>query len=337
MRKLILLLSISFFIASCCVLRPSKCKDNEATFETISNNVTTPQYLPLNLPISSIPLPSLLVGNGGLPSGGCFENSTEQTTVNAPDSLIQLADREKKFEAGLKAEFEKAMIKVGVEAAISRALTQSFTTKAYGISIVQIDPANTFANFENTNCNSSELDWFVDNRTVIIAGVKADSLIINMESGLTSEQKAKIDAVIDTLNIELGLSFNRMVQSSGEFRLSAKEVFFGALTSSLTVKKCEQKYKTKLSKGESDIFSYCKENYTVTLKRSLSGDRFTINLFDKYNSDLTTGELDIPINKPFSAIVGNNRKVNFFIQEKNKKNSFSLKITMYLVGVSGQE
>lgn len=338
MKKLLLIstLAISILLDGCCVLFPSKCKDKEGTYETISNNITTPQYLPLNIPISDIPLPSLLIG--GLPSGGCFKNNTPQTEVLAVDTLRQLAERQKKFEANLKAEFEKAAIKANLDASISRALTQQFKTEIFGMKIVQVDPANTYPNFTNSNCNTSELDYFINNRTVIIAGLKADSIIVKMSSGLTAEQKVKVDAAIDTLNLKLGLSFGRAVSSTGEFSFTGKNLFFGALTSSLKALQYKQSYNITLSEGETKNLNYNNGKYTVLVSRPAiaSVERLTINFYDILNNTITTGQQDIDFNKGHSFIVADNRRVNFSVIKKSN-DKFSLTVTMLIVGLSGQE
>jgi hypothetical protein len=340
MKKLLLALTISYSIlmTGCCFLFPSKCKDNEGSYETIANNVTTPQYLPLNLPMSTISLPALLVGEQGLPSGGCFMNDAILTTSDAPDSLIQVAERQKTYSDSLHSKFEKGLVKAGLDAAISRALMQQFTTKVYGIKIVQVDPANTFANFKNTNCNTSELDWFINKRKVIIAGLKADSIVVTMGSSLTAAQQAKVDAAIDTLNLQLGLSFSRAVSSSGQFSFSGKNLFFGALTTSLEVKKCQQEYEFELNASENLSFDFCQKNYTVLVTKATMGNHFTVTFFDKMNATLSTGELDIPVNNAYSVIVGENRRVNFFIKSNNgNENKFNMTVTMYIVGISGHQ
>jgi hypothetical protein len=319
----------------CCPLFHINCNKVES-FEVISNNISTPHYFPLNIPISDMPLPSFLVG--GLPSGACFKSNAPQTTVTAVDTLRQHAESQKNFEAGLKAAFEKAAVKANLDVSLTRALTQQFNTEIYGMKVVQVDPANTFPNFVNTNCNTSELDYFVDKRTVIIAGLKADSIVVKMNSGLTAEQKAKIDAVIDTLNVNLSLSFGRAISSAGSFSFSGRNVFFGALISSLKALQYEQTYSIRISEGQTIKLDYAKGKYSLLISRpSFSNvERLTVNLYDNLNTAITTDPLDIDFNQGHSYIIADNRRVNFSIIKKDK-NKYSLSVTMLILGVSGQE
>ncbi|MFQ5866142.1 MAG: hypothetical protein ACE5IW_13050 [bacterium] len=331
LRQLAVLVTLflSFSVQSCISFKPPK-------FEPLDED-PTPKYFPLNVPQSEIPLPAVIVGEQEQLSGGCLTSTVERKSTAGFNELIQEALKEKNFEAGLKAEFEKAIVKAGLDVSVSQALMQSWRTEIKGVKIDQVDPANAVPNFTNESCRVAELRWFEDERTVVTGGLLADTLSVKMEHALSSEQIAKLQAAINSINVNLGLSFKNASESQGEVLLNATNVYFGAFTTELSMTRCKEKLNIELEPGQSITTNICEDNYIVVVERSAGSERFTVNV-TMPEEGIETGQLDIEPNRTYAHALGQNRLVSIFINHPNpNQNEVEIRTTILLVGISGKE
>lgn len=102
MKKIILLLLITA-VTGCTP------KTFENVFENTLPNDVNPEYYKLNVPLGSLDLPGIFIGQQETPSGSCFSllagHDAKETDSYA--AFVSKAKQEKSFEAGLKAELKK--------------------------------------------------------------------------------------------------------------------------------------------------------------------------------------------------------------------------------------
>jgi hypothetical protein len=335
MKAQTLLISFSVFLfAIGCAVKPKT--------DIIENTLppdSAPTYLPLNLPLGDMDIPALLVGQENYPSGGCFKlpDGVSPESTASMDQLITQAMSDRSFETGLKAEFKKALLDVGLEASITDALTNNVTTEIFGAEIITVGPDEVQPDFTKGTCLIEELQYFVDNRTVITGGIRADSFKVRTSGNLDQSQQAKFDLALEKLNTALKTSFHRSLAQSASVDLSASDVYFGAITSSLASVKCNYSLTLELEKGGRHIEDdFCK-GFRMVIERSANfPKRYTFQLTKQGGEAVSVGPMDIEELKLYAFPAGLNRQVTVEIVEKSEAEQ-EVKVGITLVGVSGAE
>ena len=311
------------------------------TIKKLSSNVTEPVYTPFNLPQSKIELPSIFVGKENSVENACFISTTDTISMNAQDSLKILVYRDTKMTASLQAEFEKELVKAGLDASLASSTSKKISIDVKGIKIVKLkDISKIKPDFRSATCNTQALNFYVNNRTIITQALKAEKYIVSTSSALSNEIKAKLNATIDTLNLKLGMAFERAVNASGEFEYTATNVFFGALTTKLAVVECKIDVRNaKIEEGmlyEVSNNKLC-SNFQARFKRSKMSNDFTVEIYPQNNPQIGSGQIDIKEGVVTSVLINDVSIAAVTIDQKPKSDKFNISLSIYIVGVDAEQ
>ncbi len=312
------------------------CGTTKTTFESFEANPTThnSKYLALNLPLGQIDLPSVLVGEEQIPSGGCFSSDAEPRLDTSASSIVVQATSEKSFEAELKIKFEIALVKAGLDASLSSLISNKINSTITGGKVLSVDPALSGPNFNNARCLVDGLNWYADNRIVVTGAVKASSLSFNVSDALNNEQHAKLDLALKSINTDLQTSFKRVVKQDGSLDITAENVYIGVVTSRLSSITCTQKMKMKLKVGETKTMDLCGDSYELVIAR------IDENNYEVLVSRIVEGiNVIVPRLKTWDVIsktFGTNRIVNMNIQNTGENRQL-FKVSITRVGIAGDK
>jgi len=310
------------------------CGPKLPPLDTIEGN-PKPEYYSLKRPQGEVSLPSFFVGEHEALSSGCFQATTATSTRPVITEMVETAKREKKYEAALKADFEKAFIDAGVAVEAKQALMQNWETALESVSAFEIDAANARPDFTNAACRIPGLKWFDDNRRVVVGAMHAKKLTVKTSHSLDASQAAKIETAISKINTDLAISFQRAVASDGTFEMNAEDVFFGAITTKLFSERCKSgQIEMELGPGDTNSVTMCDGTYQLVVTKSQASSRYTVVL-NVPGEGITSGELDIPPGLSQTVAVGGNRVV--FVTVTPSGDKTKVDATVLLVGVLGAE
>jgi len=329
MKQLILLFLITLIFA--CSPKP---------FESVINNTlpndVNPEYLKLNFPVGKLSLPGIFLGEQFTPSGSCFflKNGESATETDSYENFISKAKQEKTFEAGLKAELEKELLEFGLEAEISSLLSSNVTTEIESAKVFTIKPELVLPDFDNKTCRIKDLEFFVNDRIVLIGGIRANKFKLSTKGINNQEQKAKFEAAIKKIDTKFSTNFKKASESEAEISFEASDVYFGALTSKLKTSNCNNKKTLKLKPGNSTVYDLC-ANFKIRVTKSENfNKKYTINAYTQNGENISIGPYDVDANILNSYSLGTNRQFSIIItEEDNNKQNVSTDIL--LVGFLG--
>ncbi len=90
------------------------------------------------------------------------------------------------------------------------------------------------------------LEWFVQNREIVVGAVKADSIILTSSATLSKAVETALEIAFDeqtnTVDGEFGLDFKQDKLKEGGVKIIANDVFFATRSTSLYAKECTISY-----------------------------------------------------------------------------------------------
>jgi hypothetical protein len=236
-------------------------------------------------------------------------------------------DQKQALDASLQASFKKYLVDAGLSASIADQFTQHWTLTGKTFSLVQVDPSMIRPNFSNQACSAADLGWFVDGRPVITQAIKAGEISIEAKSGMTKEEKAKLDLAIDKIGTELHADFHHLADLGGTHKITATNAFVGAMQTGLKVKECKNNAPFAATAGAT--FRIC--GYSIKLTPAAVGKRYTLSVTPQ---DGATAELDAELGLQTPLPVGELRVVRALV-EKDGANFKVENLSVLLVGAGG--
>ena len=286
-----------------------------------------PQWIPFNAPQSAVTLPAFMVGEQGELSSGCWQ-PIASTDVGSADRFEWNQEKQKKLEASFQATFSKFLLKAGLEASVANAFNQQWSLHIEQLSFTKVDPANIRAKFSNPACATTALGWFVDKRLVVTAAAKAGKVSIKAKTSMSKEQKAKLEAAIQKINVELHSNFQNLATGSEDQTIEASNVYIGALGTTLVAEECLEE---SLSLLPDKNLAVCKGKYTVKVSPSAVTDRYTLAVTP---SDGATVKFDEKFDEQQSRQLDDLRIVRAMVNKAGT--GFKGRLTILLVGASGR-
>jgi hypothetical protein len=307
----------------------------------LTDNVTEPHYASFNLPQSEISLPSIFVGEENSIENVCFIGDTQTKEMYAPDSLKISISRDTKMRESFQSELKKELVKAGLSSDLASTTSKKISVEIEGIRILKLSNISQVKpDFNNASCNTKALNYYVDDRTIITGALKAEKYKVITTSGMSNEIKAKLDAVINNLDIKLGMAFERAVNASGDFEYTASNVFFGALTTKLAVVECKvEVYKVKIKPdglfkiSKNDICS----NFNARFKRSLMSSDFTVEIYPEYNPQIGSGEIDVREGKVTDIRINDVALASVTIDQLPNSDKFNIDLSIKIVGIDAEQ
>lgn len=282
----------------------------------------------LPLPRSELQVPALLVGEGGIPSAGCFAEASI-TRGHMADQGIWTFERNMQLDAHLKASFQKFLVDANMASDVARASTQQWRVEVSGLTYDSVDPATVQANFDNETCRDGDLEWFKKDRFVAIEALKAERISVKSESALSDSEKAQLDVAIDKMNAELHTGFNHASNAGGSAEFTAANVYVGVNGTELGAFDCRIEHPLEVPAGTS--VPICGGKYQVALSKSAMAGRYALKFTPPRSP---TSEFDAPLGSQAMFKVGSLRVL--FILAESSGDKFKLQaLDVLTVGAKG--
>ena len=275
----------------------------------------TLEYQPLNIPRQAIALPAISVGPEQQLSSACFKSLKPSEGTPVLGEFAETVARESNFSGEFKASLEQALVKAGLSASVVSILMQRWNVRMVGLKLVEIDPAQIRANFQNEACTSLSGEWFINDRHVIAGAVKADSFSVTVGSLDDKNRSADLQAVIEHFGASLGLALSAKAVTSDSIRYGATAVFVGATRIMLGAKRCPFSVDIELPPGRLAAITSCDREVRAFLRTASSTSPYLIQVAIP-GEGVSTGEVKVERNSAFRIPLGELRlAVGFLTSE----------------------
>jgi hypothetical protein len=271
-----------------------------------------------------MPIPSLLVGDGKVPSGACFKTPGTIEPLAAPSSLQQQGRSQKMVRGGFSALFKTKLTEVGMEASAAEKAVSEFDFAAEGMSIVAVDPARIRANFDNPVCNNADLHYFKE-RDIVISALKADTLNVAIADRTANNLGANLTAALNEMNTDLDVLFKRNETTGHAISLAGNDLFFGYKSTDMTTSRCQLK-EIKFAAGM--IYRLCDGDYRLEVN-PLTETRYKVTITPAYG---TTTEYKEYYGKQVPRVLNQIHVIWFNV---NKGTPMTGDFSAVMVGASG--
>jgi hypothetical protein len=288
-----------------------------------------PHWISFNVPQSTVTLPAFMVGKDGELSTGCWMPATASEAGSA-DSLQWAEEQQKQFEANVQASFKTYLFASGLDASLADSFVHSSTTKIDKLSVTRVDPSTIRPNFNNAACTVEQLGWFANNRFVVTAAVKAQSLRITSNAALSDEQKAKVDLAIDKINAKFQSGFGHLSKAGETFEINATNVYIGGMGTSLVSNECQADFPNPVKANQA--VGICNNRFYLKLSPSAVPDRYTLSVTP---ADGATASFDDKLGEQQIHPVGELRIARAMV-EKAGSDFKIVHLDILTVGASGQ-
>jgi len=287
-----------------------------------------PRWIPLPFPVSSVEMPSFIVGNQLSP--GCWTPAPINEKETTASVVTWTAEKEAKLAIELKTAFGNKLAEVGLEASLLSALKDKWEVTLEGPHVAEVDPATIAPNFKNGNCVTPALGWFKNERVVVTQAIKAKVVRIAASSQTTEEQRAQLDAAIKQINVKFQTGFERTESGSETLLVTAKDAFVGVNGTALTVVECTTKDPFEVTSGTP--VKVCDGEYEIVVEAATE-DRYTLEVTPKAGD---TARFDLGYGTQEMLTLGTSRIAYAMVRKREGKLTVDA-LHLLLVGAGGGE